>query len=671
MNKIGSYDFLKHTARLFLILYLSVFTFQQARAQFTYTIDGFVSANKKKVEGAIVILYKGGVIEEKINTSSNGKFTFKLIQDMEYTLSVTKAGYITKKLLFSTKGIPADVLADYEQDGTKPEISIFEMPKDPSIVSQINAILSQPMAKFSFDDEKKKIVFDEAYSESMQNALLNLKKLEEESIKKLEEDAKQKAITDAAITSKYNSSISKADAAFNKKDYTSAKTAYNEALGIKPSEAYPKAKLTEIDKLIATALANDAAEKNRIAKENELNDKYNAAIAKADKSLLTKDYTSAKTAYNEALGIKPSEAYPKAKLTEIDKLLATALANDAAEKNRIAKENELNDKYNAAIAKADKSLLTKDYTSAKTAYNEALGIKPSEVYPKAKLTEIDKLLATALANDAAEKNRIAKENELNDKYNAAIAKADKAFDVKDYINSKISYNEALTYKTNERHPKEQIVKIDQFIADDFKKKELQAKYDAAIAKANTSIIAKDYTTALIAYKEAQSIKPTEQLPLTKISEINKLIDNISRNKEIELQYKDFITKGDRYLASKDFNLSKSNFQQALNLKPTEKYPKDQLVAIDLLMKAKITTTVVETVSKEDFRNELAKKYPEGITEEHDNENNVRITRRIVVKGTEGHMYLKKVTSFGPIYYFKDDSPITERDWSNSTEVKSH
>ena len=331
----------------------------------------------------------------------------------------------------------------------------------------------------------------------------------------------------------------------------------------------------------------------------------------------------------------------------------------------------MNDKYNAAIAKADKSLLTKDYTSAKTAYNEALGIKPSEAYPKAKLTEIDKLLATALANDAAEKNRIAKENELNDKYNAAIAKADKAFDVKDYINSKISYNEALTYKTNERHPKEQIVKIDQFIADDFKKKELQAKYDAAIAKANTSIIAKDYTTALIAYKEAQSIKPTEQFPLTKISEINKLIDNISRNKEIELQYKDFITKGDRYLASKDFNLSKSNFQQALNLKPTEKYPKDQLVAIDILMKAKITTTVVETVSKEDFRNELAKKYPEGITEEHDNENNVRITRRIVVKGTEGHMYLKKVTSFGPIYYFKDDSPITERDWSNSTEVKSH
>ena len=87
-----------------------------------------------------------------------------------------------------------------------------------------------------------------------------------------------------------------------------------------------------------------------------------------------------------------------------------------------------------------------------------------------------------------------------------------------------------------------------------------------------------------------------------------------------------------------------------------------------MKKKKSNTAAVDNSNKDDFKSELAKKYPEGITEESATENNAKVTRRIVVKGNEGHLYVKKETSFGPIYFFKDGVSITEVEFSRDTEV---
>jgi predicted peroxiredoxin len=99
--------------------------------------------------------------------------------------------------------------------------------------------------------------------------------------------------------------------------------------------------------------AKDAAEKAKLAKEKELNDKYTAAIAKGDKALATKDYVNAKAGYNEALALKATEQYPKDKIKEIDTALADLAAKDKAEKDKLAAEKALNEKYTAAITKGD------------------------------------------------------------------------------------------------------------------------------------------------------------------------------------------------------------------------------------------------------------------------------------------------------------------------------
>ena len=692
-----------------LLLTFVAITTTEVKAQNQYDVKGTVKKSRKRLEGAVVTLYKGSSQITQQTTNSTGRFDIKMDLNGEYTLTISKAGHITKKFYFNTKGVPDD-RAKEEFGGQDIEVSIFEMPKDPGVVSQINSILSQPMAKFYYDDKIKEIDFDKAYSQSMLDALDKLNQIEKEAIKKAEEEEKNKTALESAAASKYEAAIIKGDAAFGKKDYTTARAAYTEALGIKPGEEYPKNKIIEIEKLIADAAKNAALENDYkaaiakadaaftgknydaaktsyndalklkpaeaypktkldeiakiqadLAKGAELEGKYKAAIAKGDAGLAAKTYESAKAAYTEASTLKPAEKYPKDKIAEIDKILADIAAkekadkelddkykaaianadksfnsklysfakpgyeealklkpNEAYPKQKIAeidkiladiaaKENSekaLAEKYAAAIAKGDKALAAKDYVNAKVAYNEALGVKATEQYPKDKIAEIDKAIADAAAKDAAEKDRLAKEKALNDKYNAAIAKGDAALAKKDYVTAKAGYNEALSVKSAEQYPKDKIAEIDKAIADASKdaaekdrlakEKALNDKYNAAVAKGDAAFAKKDYTNAKAGYNEALGVKPTEQYPKDKLAEIDKAIaaaaadaaaekDRLAKLAEIEAKYKAAIAKGDAALKAKTYDAAKTAYNEALAVKSAEQYPKDKIAEIDALI----------------------------------------------------------------------------------------
>ncbi|MBL7882942.1 MAG: hypothetical protein JNL69_02660, partial [Bacteroidia bacterium] len=535
-------------------------------------------------------------------------------------------------------------------------------PKDK--ITEINAIIAKEMGakelekKYADAISKGDVALgskDYATAKIQYTAALALKPTEQYPKDKLAEAEKGLAELNAAnkeklLNDKYNAAIAKGDAAFTAKNYVGAKTAYNEALTVKSAEQYPKDKITEIDRLMGDA----NAEKERLAKEKALNDKYNAAIAKGDNAFKLKTYEAAKTAYSEASVLKSAEQYPKDKIEEINKILA-----DIAAKNAGAKEIE--EKYKAAISKADVSFAAKLYDDAKTSYNEALAVKPAEKYPKDKIAAIDALIA----NEANSK-------EKEEKYKVAIAKADEAFTAKDYVSAKTAYAEASSVKLTEQYPKDQLVRVNAILADLAKNKAVQDKYDAVVKKADDLLAAKDYTNAIVAYKEAQLVKPTEPYPANKIAEINKTIDAQTKLKAKEKDYQDLIAKGDKLFASKDYKMSRGAYQDALLIKASEQYPKTKIAEIDALMKKSTTTTTTTPVDKkEEFKNALAEKYPEGITEETARENNAKITRRIVVKGKTGNMYVKKETSFGAIYYFKNDVPITEQEFIRDTEVTNN
>jgi type IX secretion system PorP/SprF family membrane protein len=161
-----------------------------------------------------------------------------------------------------------------------------------------------------------------------------------------------------------------------------------------------------------------------------LNEKYNAAIAKADKLLTGYHYAEAKAAYQEALKYKPSESYPKTKITEVDKAIL----------------------YDTNIQKANSELASKSYQEALIDYETASSIHPNEKYPKEKIAEIKALLAK---NDTGELER---------KYKESVAKADAAFNSKEYAKAKTNYTDARSLKPKEQYPQSQLKEIERLMA---------------------------------------------------------------------------------------------------------------------------------------------------------------------------------------------------------------
>lgn len=538
---------IRSSIKIVFTLLIAILSFTNANAQFKCVVSGTVKKEKDRLELAVVTLYKGKTLVNQITTTSNGKFNFNLEPGGEYTISITRPGYVTKKIVYSTMGIPPEAIKEFN-GSFSPEVDLFEMPKDEALAAQINSIVSQPVGKLYYDAAKKDIVNDEGYAQSMQAALENLKRLQAEAEKKA-----------AADNQRYKDAIAKGDAAFIKRDWTTAKTAFTEASTIKTFEQYPKDKIKECDKFIDEA-----------AKAGELDAKYKAAVAKADAAFGNKDYPNAKAAYNEALGIKPNEQYPKTKLAEIDQLLGDATKNAEQEA-----------KYQAAIAKADAAMTAKDYATAKSGYNEALGIKAKEKYSTDKLAEIDKILADLANKEKADKA-------LTEKYNALITKGDNALSDKKYNDAKTAYTAALALKPNEQYPKDKLAEVNALIDKDANAKQLEEKYNAAIAKGDKALSSKTYADAKAAYTEALTYRPNEQYPKDKIGEIEKILAKEAGDKQNEENYKVAIVKGDAALAIKRYDDAKSSYNEALTYKPNEKYPKDKLAEIDKLIAAEMS-----------------------------------------------------------------------------------
>ncbi len=409
----------------------------------------------------------------------------------------------------------------------------------------------------------------------------------DELAKKAEADKKAKELDD-----QYNAAVKAGDAAFNAATYDAAKAKYNEALGLKPNEKYPADQLKAIDQKLAELAAKAEADKNA----KELDEQYQAAITAADAAFQSTNYDEAKAKYNEALGMKPKEKYPASQLMAIDKKLAELAAKAEADKNA----KELDEQYQAAITAADASFLSTDYDAAKKKYNEALGLKPKEKYPSDQLAAIYKAIADNAAKAEAEK----KAKELDAKYQAIVDKAEGLFTAAKYEDAKAKFQEALGVKPDEAHPKERIVEIDAKLAElarqaeeKRKKDELDARYTALITSADKNFDAKKNRDALNDYKDASQLKPDEQYPKDRIAAINELMDakakeqaekeRLAREKqEKDKQYADLIAQADKEFKGQAYDAATSGYTSALDVKPGEKYPNDQLAAI-VALKAKL------------------------------------------------------------------------------------
>lgn len=366
----------------------------------------------------------------------------------------------------------------------------------------------------------------------------------------------------------YLAAIQAGDSFLDSENYSSAKDSYQAALALKSTEPYPQQKIADIDSILARL------EKERLAAE-ALRASYDEVIGRADAELADKQYAAARSSFQEALSLLPEETYPKDRLAEIDRLI----------------ESERENAFQAAIASGDQFFEAENYSESKSAYTEALEIKPNDTYAAEQITRITNILEQ-LAQDQVQRERLQQE------YDAKLKEAELAFNNSRFEQAKNLYQQANTLKPDEAYPVEQIAKIDALLLEIQKREEIDQQYAQKMRQAETAFNADQLEEALRLFREAAELKPEEQLPPRRIADIESLIsqrEELARLATEEAQQQEAILQAKRAgydaalaeaesaVGQKEYATAKRHLVDALNIFPEEQFPKDRIAQIDLLI----------------------------------------------------------------------------------------
>ncbi|MDP2338852.1 MAG: hypothetical protein Q8N05_20860, partial [Bacteroidota bacterium] len=286
--------------------------------------------------------------------------------------------------------------------------------------------------------------------------------------------------------------------------------------------------------------------------------------------------------YKEAASLRDSETYPKKRIREIETIL-----DDIAKVN--ARNEKLDLAFNQAMAIADKAFSSNDFNAAKTGYETALSIKPNDPVAREKLGQTGAKLAQLVRMTVA--------------YNNAITEANRQLTDKRYQDAKDKYREALQYLPGSDYPKQQITKIDEALAQQEAEAKTRQEFNLALADGESLLKNKDLPKAKDAFTKAYNLIPSEILPPKRISEINALMTDQAR-KDSELKatreaYLNAIQRADKHFGSKEYGSAQLVYNEALLIKPDERYPVDQLDLIDRLLKEQTEQNYKTAIAKAD------------------------------------------------------------------------
>ncbi|MFZ4547665.1 MAG: hypothetical protein ACOYN4_09525, partial [Bacteroidales bacterium] len=403
---------------------------------------------------------------------------------------------------------------------------------------------------------------------------------------------------------------------------TEALVEYQKALAIFSENQHAKEKIQEIEKF-----AND---------KKSLQDTYDKVIELADQFYVNRDFVNARLKYQEALKVKPEARYPKEMLDKTK-----------SGESQLLSEQE---KYDAALSSAENLLKSNDYDAALIGFKSASAIKPIETYPKTKITELEKLIGerntrkdaydiaikngdqafegkkfdaalthfrnalSLLPNEIYPSNKIgeitaliAQQKTLDDNYKKSIAEGELLFKQNKFAESIIEYTKAQEIKPNETYPQQKIAEAQNQLSALRSKDE---NYASAIETADKSFADQKYEDALASYNQALKIKPAEKYPKDKTDEINKIL---AKAKADANNYTQSISNGDKAFGAGNYALALTSYQEALKIKPSEQYPQDKITetqaALDDLQKLNEKYTLAITSADKSF---AAKEYDQAL-----------------------------------------------------------
>ncbi|MEY3237186.1 MAG: hypothetical protein RI883_1287, partial [Bacteroidota bacterium] len=226
-------------------------------------------------------------------------------------------------------------------------------------------------------------------------------------------------------------------------------------------------------------------------------------------------------------------------------------------------ENEA--KYQAAIKEGESLyLVQKKYEAALSKYEEALSYKPKEALPIQRIGELDALIA------ANKKEELAV-NQADSEYLNLIKAAELLRDQKKYDQAIAKYEEALE-KKDEQGPKDQI----EIIKGLKKEADNQVKYLEAVKSADMFYTQKSYLAAKEKYTLANTLKPSEQHPITRLADIETKLAANSAAQEKKKKYDEAVQSADALFGAEKWEEAKLKYTEALTFEASATYPLDKI-----------------------------------------------------------------------------------------------
>ncbi|WP_158276097.1 carboxypeptidase regulatory-like domain-containing protein [Brumimicrobium oceani] len=336
--------------------------------------------------------------------------------------------------------------------------------------------------------------------------------------------------------------------------WNEAKSKYEEALQLK-ADAEIEASLA----IIESKLAEIAASEN---KEQE----YNAKMEAAEEFASAEEYEKALESFKAALSIKTGDATATARVSDMQ-----------AKLDELAQAENLNQEYSEAMKLGKTAMENKDYSAAVKAFDDALIVLPAD----AEATTLKEQAKAKIAELQAE------EEEYKAFVESALAKYDEAIAEDNNIakleEAKSIFGSAQNIRPEASLPQTKIVEIDNLLrkieeeaAASNQTEENERLYKEQLELAKVAVQGEKYENAIAFLKEAQRIKPEETFPTTEITKYQAILDNASAAKELEANYISLIEKADVAFANSDYQNSIELYNEALNLKQNEVYPKEQI-----------------------------------------------------------------------------------------------
>ena len=550
---------------------------EAAQAELQAQFDGLVAKGDKLLEEnsfdpsidkykEALAIKESAEVEDKIANAEKLKEEFKKLQSLgeQYDEAIANADALFAEKAWLEAKSSYEVAVELKSEE--------QYPKDRIALINENIAAEEAELQAEFDalvDGGDKFIDNKSFDEGIAQYELALNIMESTEVEDkiaAAQSARNQFEDAQAKQKRYDEIIAEADVDFGQDSWDEARALYETAAEILADESYPKDQIALIEQKIA-----EADEASLAALQAEREAKVNALVIEGDEHFGQSEYAAAVAKYEEALGILPERADVSEKLSDAEAALLALEESKALEQA-----------YMDAIDEGNAAFDTQEWEKALASYEAAVEIKPNEPYPKERIDEVN------LKLDAiAEAERLEREAELKKDFDKLIAAGDKLFNKTKFENALEEYQLALNLLPDNELAKQKVKAAQEALGEIEADRAAMNNYNAAIDEGDELFKSESYEMAKLKYADASDIMPSEEYPKNKMVEIDLILEKqrlkeLAGEKEaLNRAYQTAIDKGDEAFASKTYDKARAAYNEAIELKPDETYPKGQLERIDL------------------------------------------------------------------------------------------